>query len=87
MRMLLRPVPFAALLLAAAGCAMLDDNGTVITTVDKVDPETRTITVGGKVLRVPEERNFVEIEQGSRYKISYEREGDYYVLTQLEARR
>ena len=87
MRTALRSALVMALLLAAAGCAMLDDNGTVITTVDKVDPETRTITVGGKVLRVPEERNFVEIEQGSRYKISYEREGDHYVLTQLEARR
>lgn len=86
MRTAPKPALVAALLLAAAGCATLGDSGTVITTVDKVDPETRTITVAGKVLVVPEERNFVEIEQGSRYKISYEREGDHYVLTQLEAR-
>jgi hypothetical protein len=77
----------AGLLLAAAGCTTLGDSGTITTTIDKVDAETRTITVAGKVLQVPEEQNFVEIEQGTRYKISYEREGDHYVLTQLEARR
>jgi Cu/Ag efflux protein CusF len=87
MRTALKRALVATLLLATAGCATLGDSGTVTGTIDKVDAETRTITVAGKLLQVPEERNFAEIEQGTKYKVSYEREGDHFVLTQLELKR
>ena len=76
-----RSAVLAASLLATVGCVMPSDNGKLTTTVDNV---ARTISMGGLTIRVPEEQNIYEFQPGNKYMISYERQGDHFVLTQVE---
>ena len=79
-----RSAVLAASLLATVGCVMPSDNGKLTTTVDNVDYDARTISMGGQTIRVPEEQNIYEFQPGNKYMISDERQGDHCVLTQVE---
>ena len=60
------------------------DNGRLTTTVDNVDYDARTISMGGLTIEVPEEQNIHELQAGTKYTISYKRQDGHYVLTQVE---
>ena len=87
MGMAARSAVLVASLLATVGCAMPSDNGRLTTTVDNVDYDARTISIGGLTIQVPEEQNIYEFQPGTKYTISYERQGDHFVLTQVEDMR
>ena len=84
MRTALKRALVAALLIATVGCTMPSDNGRLTTTVDNVDYDARTISMGGLTIEVPEEQNIHELQPGTKYTISYKRQDGHYVLTQVE---